>query len=99
MGELQHEGNLVKMKESIDEKETLISNMRIELEDIKATMAKKINAFNEIEVELQMKLELIMEEKSELEIIVENKQKEVETIMSKYDVNIESYEKEKISFV
>merc|ERR1711876_152677 len=62
-------------------------------------MEKKISAFNEIEVELQMKLELIMEEKSELEIIVRNKQKEVDTIMSKYDMQIENHENEKVSFV
>merc|ERR1711892_1447608 len=99
LSELQDDIHSEEMKESLNEKENLISSMKIELENIKTTMEKKINSFNEIEVELQMKLELILQEKSKLEINVESKQKEVDTIVSECDIKIQSYEKEKVSFV
>merc|ERR1711892_198817 len=71
LSELQDGIHSEEMKESLNEKESLISSMKIELENIKTTM--------------EMKLELILQEKSKLEINVESKQKEVDTIVSECD--------------
>jgi len=99
LSELKIENSSQKIQETINNKESKISNLEIELKNVKIALEKKVNEFKEVEVDLRLQLELISQEKSDIEIVAENKKKEIDNVVTEHEMKIQNYEKEKAVFV
>jgi len=88
-----------KMEELLHEKDVMISSMSIELTNIKESLDEKIKKLSMIENETEDKLVNILKEKEKLEIIVDKKQEELKYLTSEYNMKINGFETERVSFV